>query len=177
MIEPYQWIKQNAEFLGINPDNINPASVDLCLGGHIIEITPEGVRYELNYDPEENLWRLQDGSLALLGKAFEFKAGHFYIAHSVEYTRVPDTHAWMLMLKSSTGRKGLDHLHAGWGDPGFHGQVTFEFQALQNVVFGVGQRIVQLVYMRLTEPTERPYTQTGRYNGQTGATLAKEDQK
>ena len=33
-----------------------------------------------------------------------------------------------LYSKSSTGRIGLEHLHAGWIDPGFCGQLTLEFK-------------------------------------------------
>lgn len=154
MIENDVWLIQNAELLGVHPEDVNPASVDIRLGGHIIEHTPLGLKVE---------HRLKHG------EDFTFQPGHFYIAHSQEYTRCPVTHAWMLMLKSSTGRKGLDHLHAGWGDPGFEGQITFELSALIPASFRVGDRIAQLVYLRLTAPPEVPYNKTGRYQGQRGA--------
>lgn len=159
-IEPYQWILKHAAELGVKPENVNAASVDLELGGHIIERAPGIPDKEYFLEP---------------GETFEFLPGRFYIAHSEEYTRVPDSHIWTLALKSSTGRKGLNHLHAGHGDPGFHGQVTFELAAYMPVTFCRGQRIVQLIYSRLTEPTERPYGMDGRYNGQTGATVARAD--
>ena len=157
-VETDRWLHQNAQQLGINPHNINPASVDVCLGGHIIEHTPLGVVVEHELDD---------------GETFTFQPGHFYIAHSQEYTRCPTTHAWMLLLKSSTGRKGLDHLHAGWGDPGFEGQITFEFSPLKTVSFNVGDRIAQLVYLRLNGKPAESYASTGRYHGQTGATPAR----
>lgn len=158
MIENDVWLRQNATLLGVDPENVNPASVDIRLGTQIIEHLPNGIINEHVLDE---------------GTPFKFWQGCFYIAHSLEYTRCPITHAWMLMLKSSTGRKGLDHLHAGWGDPGFEGQITFELSPLKDVTFRVGDRIAQLVYMRLTNPPERPYGDTGRYQGQTGATLAR----
>lgn len=159
-VEPYQWLMANAERLGIHPDNVNAASVDLCLGGHIIERKPGRPDIHFHLAP---------------GESFEFEPGAFYIAHSEEYTRCPDTHAWMLALKSTTGRKGLNHLHAGWGDSGFEGQVAFEFVAHLPVTFKRGERIVQLIYLRLTEPTDTPYGISGRYQGQTGAQLALPD--
>jgi len=161
VIEPFQWIAAHAEALGVDPRNINAASVDLTLGGHIIErrLGFPDVHYDLAFE-----------------EPFQFLPDRLYIAHSEEYTRCPETHAWMLALKSSTGRKGLNHLHAGWGDPGFEGQVTFEFVAHLPVSFERNQRICQLIYMRLTEPTDRPYGLDGRYQGQMGATLARPDQ-
>lgn len=158
MIENDRWILDHADELGIQRGNVNPASVDLCLGGHIIEKDVNGFAQEFHLAE---------------GESFTFRPGGFYIAHSEEYTRCPTTHAWMLFLKSSTGRKGLDHLHAGWGDPGFEGQVTFEFTALQPVTFQRGQRIVQLVYLRLTAPPSASYGETGHYQGQRGATEAR----
>lgn len=162
MIEPAQWIRKNAALLGVNPDYIGPASVDLELGGHIIEVDEKGRRRHFNLEP---------------GEAFTFLPGFFYIAHSEETTYCPADHAWMLALKSSTGRKGLNHLHAGYGDPDFRGQVTFELVAHTTVTFQRGQRIVQLVYFALTEPTDTPYGSVGRYQGQQGATEARPDRE
>ncbi len=160
MIEPSQWLRTHAEQLGVKQENINSASVDLELGGEVIEVRPNGQRITYHLAP---------------GEEFIFEPGSLYIAHSEEYTRCPTSHAWMLNLKSSTGRKGLNHLHAGWGDPGFEGQVTYELVAHVPVTFRRGQRIVQLVYMRLTEPTAEPYGgQSSHYQGQIGATEARQ---
>lgn len=158
MIEPDHWIEDNASFLGIQESNINPASVDVCLGEHIIIKYPDGNTKEV-YLTE--------------GDSYTFMPGNLYICHTEEFTRCPVTHAWMIMLKSSSGRKGLDHAHSGWGDPGFAGQITFEFTASIPVSFNRGQRIAQLVYMKLTSPPYKDYSQTGRYQNQTGATEAR----
>jgi len=78
----------------------------------------------------------------------------------------------MLFLKSSTGRKGLEHLHAGYGDPGFEGQWTLEIinhWPYSQTVF-VGQRLLQLVLCD-TYPVVRDYSETGHYQAQTGPTV------
>ena len=168
MIEPDSWLLENAASLGVDPELVNPASVDVRLGGHIIAYPP----------PEPGVWRIgsegqqQHGKL---GQSFLFKPGWFYLAHTLETVTVPETHAAQLILKSSSGRKGLDHAHSGWLDPGFSGQVTYEFTAYRAVSFEIGQRIAQLVFMRLTTPPLRPYSATGHYMNQTGATEARDD--
>jgi dCTP deaminase len=157
VIEPGQWILSNANDLGVDPRYVNPASVDVCLGNSLIHIV------------RTTKTELKD---LLQGQEIMFYGDGLYICHTREYIKMPLTHAAMLILKSSSGRKGLDHSHAGWIDPGFEGEVTFEFSAHLPTTFAVGSRIAQLVYMRLTEVTENPYT--GRYQGQRGPTRARE---
>ena len=162
MIEPDSWIRENAEELGVREENINPASVDVCLGGHIVEFYNGQLEKRFELTP---------------GEEFKFIKNALYICHTQEYTKCPKTHAWMMILKSSAGRRGLDHAHSGWGDPGFEGQVTFEFCCNNEVDFKIGDRIAQLVYMRLTKEPDRAYGETGRYQGQTGAALARDEKK
>lgn len=160
MIEPAQWIRENADQLGINPENINPASVDVCLGGHVIAFLPNGKRQEQHFKE---------------GDTITFHPDVFYLAHTLEIVTIPNTHAAELILKSSSGRKGLDHANSDWLDPNFTGAVTFEFVAHKRVSFKVGQRIAQIVYARLTEPTDLPYSPENgaNYQNQRGATEAR----
>lgn len=195
MIEPDTWIKRNADQLGINENYINPASVDVTLGEHIIEYLPrwrrvlDEITFRLRRLPITRDDRqvgdyLQDGTgrqyvmpgrrdhYLKAGHAFTFRPGRFYLAHTNEYSAVPETHVALLFLKSSSGRKGFDQAHAGVGDPGFIGQWTFELYAHRPVTFREGDRIAQLLYFRLTDQPQISYARTGRYNGQLGATTA-----
>jgi deoxycytidine triphosphate deaminase len=150
MIEPDRWIAEHADVLGVNPKYINPASVDVCLGQHII-------RKKAVQDPE-GVWSIQTDQFVLdEGEAFIFEPGYHYLCHTEEFTCCPTTHAWQLILKSSSGRKGLDHAHSGWGDPGFKGQITFEFVAHLPVTFKRGDRIAQLIYMLINGQVEFSY--------------------
>lgn len=160
MIKVDAWIRAHASLLGVNPEHVNPASVDVSLGEKIIE-----------YSEDDGLF----GREIVLqpGEAFTFQPGYFYLAHTEEFTTLPDDICAQLILKSSSGRKGLDHAHSGWGDPGFAGQWTFEFVAHRPVTFTRGQRIAQLVFMQCDGRPERTYAETGRYQGQTGATEAR----
>lgn len=96
----------------------------------------------------------------------------FILCSSVEFTKIPDTMSGMLMLKSSTGRLGLEHSHAGMGDPGFNGQWTFELfnPSPYPIKLVAGESYTQLVLFWLDAETDLSYTKTGRYNNQVGAT-------
>ncbi|GAA5500406.1 dCTP deaminase, dUMP-forming [Deinococcus xinjiangensis] len=175
MIRTDTWLRANAHKLGINPENINPASVDVCLGEKVIEYRHESGRVrrteEWNYYLGDKVHRRE--IVLEPGQTFTFRPGYFYLAHTEEYTTLPDDACAQLILKSSSGRKGLDHAHSGWGDPGFSGQWTFEFTAHLECSFRRGQRIAQLVFMACDAKPEQTYAKTGRYQGQTGVTEAR----
>lgn len=160
-VEAYQYLIAHAAELGLNPAHIGPASADLCLGG-IIEIlgriTGDGTIAKAEYQ--------------LLGDEYFLFPGRFYLASTIETIYVPPTHSAMIMMRSSWARRGMGHRFAGWVDAGFRGQVTLELDTLVPLRVPKGERIVQIIYERLTEPTERPYA--GRYLGQTGPTPAYE---
>lgn len=155
-IEPYQFLVAHAAALGLNPAHIGPASADLCVG----EV------YMLN-----DHGHLQSIA-AHHAQEFTLYPGHFYLASTVETIYVPPTHGATVMMRSSWARRGLGHRYAGWVDPGFRGQVTLELDTLTRLVVPKGERIVQIIYDRLTAPTEKPYA--GRYLGQQGPTPAYE---
>jgi dCTP deaminase len=145
MIEPYQWLMFHFEEYGYNPANVGPASVDLTLGA----LKPETIRR---------------------GDKLVLYPGQFFLGSTAEYIRVPDTHCAMIQMRSSLARRGLGHKMAGFVDPGFEGQITLELETAQVMETFLGERIVQLIYIRLTEPTQKLYR--GRYQGQQGPTEA-----
>ncbi len=153
------------------PDLVNPASLDLRLGDHIR--IPQQTWALLNGDtvgkktPAAQLWQEPETFVT-----FTLWPGHLVLCHSLEYTRIPPHACAMLLSKSSTGRLGLEHLHAGWGDPGFEGQWVFELKNLAPwpIELIAGECYMQLVIMDMAELPQRDYSQTGRYQGQTGAT-------
>ena len=105
----------------------------------------------------------------VMGQRILFKPGYLYIAHSLEYVRMPNDVGAILLMRSTAGRRGLDHLHAGWLEPGWEGQITFELSPIVPTEFEVGERIAQLVLVRAEEESQY----AGHYQGQKGATLAK----
>ena len=153
---------------------LNPASYNLRLGNKIR--LPR--RNVLHYRPVSRRTRDTDyldaettfGQHVLL-------PGAFCLCHSLEYVRIPITATGWLFCRSSMGRIGLEHLHAGYADPGFHGQLTFEFHNASPwpIVLDAGDAYMQIVFCSMAGDPERGYAETGRYQGQTGVTPARCD--
>lgn len=167
-------IREWAETGGVTPyceDLVNPASLDLRLGNQIR--VPRQTWSLLHTDsvgkktPAAELWQEPETFAK-----FILWPGHLALCHSDAYTRIPPHACAMLLSKSSTGRLGLEHLHAGWGDPGFEGQWVFELKNLAPwpIELIAGECYMQLVIMDICELPTKDYSQTGRYQGQTGAT-------
>ena len=154
MILPYQTILAWAESGGIDPFDpalVNPASIDLRIGSCVVALDMPGG--ELNCMTID-LWPRKP-----------------ILATTVEVVHLPDDIAGAVYLKSSWARRGLDHALAGWVDPGFCGQLTLELHSHRPLTIAPGSPVVQLVLMRLGEPTEMPYQ--GRYQNQRGPTRAR----
>lgn len=148
---------------GVSPfvaENVNPASIDLRWSGRVRFAQHTGDLWSPVVEAEE---------LVLYG-------GQLVLLDTLEYVNMPETAAGSLMLKSSMGRKGLEHLHAGYFDPGFEGTATLEITNMhpQPVTLKRGDRIVQLVMMAMTAPPIKSYQHTGRYNGQTSPEPSRE---
>ncbi len=152
----------------IDPECINPASLDLRLGNKI--------KIPCDYwnDPEQrekafvNNWPRWTDEIEL--RTWILQPGQFVLCHSIEVITIPDNMAGFLISKSSTGRIGLEHLHAGYFDPGFVGQAVWEFTnvAPWPIKLEYGQRIMQMVLVSTSQVPDRTYAETGRYQGQRG---------
>ncbi len=163
-----------------DPVCVNPASLDLRLGNLIRE---PARRWSImsKIDMEKHIVAGTMDSLAKWGEPAEFDVfwlmpRQFVLCHSLEFVRIPADCMALLFSKSSTGRTGLEHLHAGYADPKFEGQLTFE---LHNVApwpirLDAGRRYMQLAMFEMTGVPLRGYDLTGRYNGQSGPTPARE---
>ena len=135
-----------------NPDRINPASIDLCWSGKIREAIDHPDRWSEVYT----------GNHATLLK------DNLYLLDTSETIRMPDNAVGFLMLKSSLGRQGLEHLHAGLFDPGFFGTGTLELENrhCHPITLSRGQPIIQLCLVKTSDLPHLTYHFTGRYNGQ-----------
>jgi len=148
-----------------DPALVNPASIDLRLGDHLlIESCEKGfVEYRLNSHSEEN--------------PFLFRPGEFVLAPSLETINMPDDLIGEVILKSSMARQGMDHLKAGFCDPGWHGsKLTMELRnvsQLQVIPLWPGMRIVQIKLTLLSILPDVSYSQCGRYNNDQKAQVAK----
>jgi dCTP deaminase len=143
---------------GYDPELINPASLDVRLGGTLLIESAQSrdlVSYPLAGHSEDN--------------PYELRPGQFCLAQTVEVFNLPDDIAAQFMLKSSRAREGLEHLMAGYCDPGWHGSVlTLELhnsRQLWPVGLWPGMKIGQMVFHLMNERPARSYAVTGHYNG------------
>ena len=102
-------------------------------------------------------------------EGFVLRPGEVCLAHSIEVFNVPRWMSAEYSLKSSQARCFLEHLHAGWCDPGWEGsRLTLEFVNLTRfhpLYLKAGMKIGQVTFSEHEEvPLERSYTVRGQYN-------------
>jgi dCTP deaminase len=152
-----------------DPDLINPASIDVRLGDNLMiesAATSDLVPYPLSRHSQDD--------------PYQMVPGQFVLAHSQPMFNLPRGICADFCLKSSRGREGLDrtlrdlgldHLNAGFCDPGWTGSVlTLELKnvrQLHPVLIWPGMRIGQLKFQKMDALPRRSYAETGRYNGDT----------
>lgn len=136
-------------------DLLNPASLDVRLGSNLlIELpsTTQLVPYSIADCSKEKPYMLQPHE--------------FVLAETLEEFKLPDCIAGQLALKSSRAREGIEHLLAGYIDPGYQGRLTLELQnarCLHPVPLWPGMRIAQIVFHKLSMLPAKDYSMTGRY--------------
>jgi len=140
-----------------NEELLNPASLDVTLGRlllieveHSFALQPMDISHHTEADP------------------YLLAPGEFVLAQTFEFFKIPKDVSAQFVLKSSRARDGLEHLMAGFLDPGFHGSVlTLELlnaRRFHSVPVWPGMRIGQLVFCLMLDEPERCYAATGRYN-------------
>lgn len=145
---------------------INGASIDLHLGSRILREReqPASVDLATRESVEWVQGFLDNGGRATLAP------GEFMLAHTIETFNLPDNISAEFSLKSSLARNGLEHLLAGWIDPGFNSSVlTLELKnstRYHTLVLREGMPIGQVKFFQHdTVPASKSYRSRGRYNG------------
>jgi dCTP deaminase len=144
---------------------VNPASIDLRVG--VFYCLPRLAPLTPTCKPWSDPIPLGDG--------YELHQGCTILLDTLEYVRIPVRCMAEMWLKSSAGRNGIDTYKAGYVDPGFHGTLTFRItnQIARPFLVKPGMRLVQMVVREMSKVPDKPYTVTGRYNGQVGPTEAR----
>lgn len=153
----------------VEPDCVNAASLDIRLGRQIyMELKPPPGTV-IDYSRRDKLTMQQ---ILLGNEGITIYPGQFFLAHTIEICNFPDDLAALFRIKSSMGRIGLEHMDAGWVDPGFHGSLTLEFKNMTQyhpIRLRPGDKIGQLVFMRGDAvEAEQSYANKGNYNGHEG---------
>jgi len=140
-----------------NLENINPASIDLSWSGKycVAGFSAWGDIEEVDQ--------------------IDLQPGYFYLLDTAEYITMPPDCVGKLFLKSSAGRMGIEHLHAGYIDPGFEGTLTLEIEIRVRwpITIYRGTRLVQLTVEEMIDEPVTSYKDIGRYCGQNIPTLSK----
>ena len=149
-----------------NPDLLNPASIDVTIGGRIMVEVPEA--------PELQLVSIEGHTAA---DPFMVRPGMFMLAETREIFNLPDHVGAQFVLKSSRAREGWDHAEAGWCDPGWYGsRLTMELRNQRrwhDLALWPGMKIGQMKFLLVSGSVERSYAETGRYNADLGVTGSK----
>jgi dCTP deaminase len=104
----------------------------------------------------------------------------FALGTSREAINVPNDLVADVEGRSTTGRTGLIiHATAGFIDPGFYGEITFEMFNLRDcpIKIPLDTRIGQMIFYEMASRPERPYGEQrgSKYQNQFGPTPAKSD--
>ena len=143
---------------------VNPASIDVRLGHHIMIETNKSSSLEdvdiTGYTKEE---------------PYLLNGGEFVLAQTIETFKLPPNISAQFALKSSRGREGYDHAQAGFCDPGWSGVLTLELinaRRLWPLPLYPGLKIGQMIFFK-NEIPEKHYGITGRYNGDVKVTASR----
>jgi dCTP deaminase len=151
--------------IDVKPENINGASIDITLGDEIM-FEGGGALVDLKNKESLNMCPYQ---LPEIGHCL--CPGDFILATSRETFNLPNNIAAEYKLKSSLARCGLQHLLAGWCDPGWNNsKLTLELTNLtrmHTLVIKPGMKIGQMVFWKCDPvPDEESYAVKGQYNDQ-----------
>ena len=149
--------KKSQMVVPFNEELVNPASLDVLLGDHLMVESiygPELVRVDISHRTEDD--------------PFKLHPGEFCLAETVELFNLPDDISCQFVLKSSRARDGLNHLLAGWCDPGWSGsKLTLELKNERlhhSLPLYPGLKIGQMVFHQMSEVPMKSYRLTGHYN-------------
>jgi dCTP deaminase len=155
-------------------DQINGASIDITVGHTFL------IEDIMNHQTSPILsWRKRDKvPMVPVKGSVILGPGMFCLAESQQQFNLPDDIACEYKLKSSMARGGIDHLNAGWCDPGWNGSVlTLELVnhlIIHSWRIAEGDPIGQMVFFRCAPvPKDRSYAARGRYNGDKGVSGVK----
>ena len=160
----------------IDPEDIQPASIDLHLGGGFLVFSNTRMPYIDVRAPLDELMAAVD---VADDQPFMLHPGEFALGSTREHIELPDDLVARLEGKSSLGRIGLlIHSTAGFVDPGWKGRLTLELSNVARLPIALypGMKIGQISFLRLTEPAERLYGAPelgSRYQGQSGPTASR----
>lgn len=162
----------------VEPDQINGTSIDVTLAPVIL------VERGTSHSSREVVLRDRDPldmiEVTIPRDGYVLQPNEFILASTEQIFNLPLHLSAEYKLKSSMARIGLEHMNAGWCDPGWHGSaLTLELKnesRFHAIRLHPGDRIGQIVFFRNAPvPADRSYAQRGRYNRDARVSGAKRD--
>lgn len=137
-----------------------------------------GVHYIVPVDLEAKETLTMKGESCSGKRGYLLAPGHSVLAGTIEVFNLPNDITMIYSLKSSMARCFMEHLNAGFCDPGWNGStLTLEFVNLSrhhNLILREGMKCGQARFHRHTAvPHEHSYAVKGNYNNDIGATASK----
>lgn len=161
-------------------EHINGASVDVTLGNIILLESNERMAsmVDLSIKDSNPCFRKIDLNKTP-NQCFDIYPGGFFLASTREVFHLPNDIAAEYKLKSTLARKGLQHLFAGFCDPGWNGSnLTLEFKNVlqnHNLRIRLGMKCGQIKFHQVaTVPASASYASRGQYNKRTGPAKGEE---
>ncbi|MBU3935229.1 dCTP deaminase [Patescibacteria group bacterium] len=153
---------------------VQPSSYDLKLASQV-RVFDNHKAGEIDVRNKQDISRV----VKINGEGFVLHPGEFILGSTVESFAIPRDLAGKLEGKSSLARLGLViHATAGYVDPGFKGQLTFEMSNISRSpirLYGE-MKVAQICFIMMSSPAEVPYGDKrlgSKYFGQKGPTASK----
>lgn len=156
-------------------ENINAASIDVTLDDVImVEDEPKFNAVVSLKDKESIAMR----EVVLGQHGYILAPGEFVLASTREVFNLPDDIVAEYVLKSTMARNGLNHMLAGYCDPGWHeSKLTLELKnetRKHELTIKPGMKIGQVKFFRVAPvPEHASYATKGQYNSQQQVTASK----
>ncbi len=153
-------------------ENINGSSIDITLDDTFLREDIVGRGNVKLYDKNTI------HSTEIICDEYYLQPGEFILASSKEIFNLPNNISAEYKLKSSLARSGLQHLLAGWCDPGWNNsKLTLELKNItryHTLTLKPGMKIGQMVFWKCdTVPNKINYKNRDQYNNQSRVTPSK----
>lgn len=154
----------------VKRESVNSASLNVTLGPKFLVEQPDHNSVSGRHRGCLSFAERQSPEFISFNGSAILVPGEFCLASIVETLNLPSDIACHVLLRSSAARMGIEHSLAGWGDPGYHGNLTLEFTNVlryHSVKLQEGDQVCQLIFHRVPPvPSDKTYVATGgKYAG------------